>query len=57
LVIFFAVTAAVLLTLTFVHQRPLAKLISWPNLAAGAIIAVACFLLGTWFGANLIATP
>jgi hypothetical protein len=57
LVVFFAFVAAGLLTLRFLHARPLFQLISAPSLAAGAIIGIACFFLGTWFGINLIHMP
>jgi hypothetical protein len=57
LVVFFAVVAAGLMTLRFLHVQPLLKLISAPSLAAGAAIAVACFFIGSWFGSNLIHMP
>jgi hypothetical protein len=46
-----------LTTLRFLHARPVLQLISARCLAAGATIAVACFFLGGWFGANLIHMP
>jgi hypothetical protein len=56
-VIFFVFTTMGLVTLSFVHQRPLTKLISVRCLVAGGVIAIACFLLGTWFGASLMGAP
>jgi hypothetical protein len=57
LVVFFAVVAAGLMTLRFLHERPLLQLIPAPCLAAGAIIGIACFFVGSWFGSNLIHMP
>lgn len=57
LVVFFAVVAALLLTLRFLHARPLRELISVPLLGLGCAIAVACYILGDWFGTNLMALP
>ena len=57
LVVFFAFVAAGLLTLRFLHARPLLQLISARGLAAGAVIGIACFFLGTWFGVNLVHMP
>ncbi len=57
LIVFFAVVAAVLLVLRFLHARPVPELISERSLLAGCLIGVACFLLGNWFGVNLIAMP
>ncbi len=57
LIIFTAITAACLFSLSGLHQRPLTRLISLPNLIAGAVIAVLCFLLGRWFGPNLTGMP
>lgn len=57
LVVFFAVVAAGLMTLRFLHERPLLQLISAPRLAAGAVIGIACFFVGNWFGSNLIHMP
>jgi hypothetical protein len=57
LVVFAACVLAGLLTLRFLHARPLLQLISARCLAAGAVIAIACFFLGTWFGASLMHMP
>jgi len=57
LVIFFAFVAAGLMTLSFLHARPVLRLISVRCLAAGAIIGIACFFIGSWFGSNLIRMP
>jgi hypothetical protein len=57
LVAFAAAVLAGLMTLRFLHARPLAELISARCLAAGAAIAVACFFLGEWFGASLTHLP
>jgi hypothetical protein len=57
LVIFFALVAAGLLTLRFLHARPVLQLISAPCLAAGAVIGIGCFFAGSWFGVSLINMP
>ena len=57
LVVFFAFVAAGLLTLRFLHTRPVLQLISARCLAAGAVIGIACFFIGNWFGASLINMP
>jgi hypothetical protein len=57
LIVFFAVVAAGLMTLRFLHARPLLQLISPPYLAAGALIGIACFFIGGWFGSSLIHMP
>jgi hypothetical protein len=57
LVIFFAFVFAGLLTLRFLHARPVLQLISARHLAAGAVIGIACFFAGSWFGINLIHLP
>jgi hypothetical protein len=57
LVVLAACTLAGLLTLRFLHDRPMLQLISVRSLAAGAVIAVACYLLGAWFGASLTHLP
>jgi hypothetical protein len=57
LIVFVAATAAGLLTLRFLNERPLLRLISARCLAAGAVIGAACFALGRWFGANLMHLP
>jgi hypothetical protein len=57
LVVLFAFAAAGLLTLRFLHAKPLLQLISAPSLAAGAVIGIACFFIGKWFGVNLIHMP
>jgi len=54
LVVFFALVAAGLLTLHFLHARPVSQLISWPSLAAGIAIGIACFFIGSWFGVSLL---
>ncbi len=57
LIVFFAFVIAGLLTLRFLHARPVLELISAAHLAIGAAIAIACFFVGDWFGANLIHMP
>ena len=57
LVALLAFAAAGLLTLRFLHAKPLLQLISAPSLAAGAVIGIACFFIGKWFGVNLIHMP
>jgi hypothetical protein len=57
LVVFFALVAAVLLTLHFLNTKPLLQLISAQRLAAGAVIGIASFFIGNWFGVNLIHMP
>jgi hypothetical protein len=57
LVVFAACVLAGLLTIRFLHDRPLLKLISAQSLAAGAVVAVACYFLGRWFGTNLLHLP
>jgi hypothetical protein len=57
LVVFFAFVGAGLLTLRFLHTKPLVQLISAQSLAAGFVIAIACFFIGNWFGVNLIHMP
>jgi len=57
LVVFFALVAAGLLTLRFLHARPVSQLISWWSLAAGLAIATACFFIGNWFGVSLVNMP
>jgi hypothetical protein len=57
LVIFFAVVAGSLLTLAFIYQKPLQKLISPASLVIGCLIGLACYFLGGWFGASLAAIP
>jgi hypothetical protein len=57
LVVFFAFVVAGLLTLRFLHARPVLQLISARCLAAGAVIGIACFFVGNWFGVNLINMP
>ncbi len=57
LVVFAAIVLASLLTLRFLNERPLFRLISARCLAAGAVIGAACFALGRWFGANLMHLP
>jgi len=57
LVVFLAFVAAGLLTLRFLHARPVTALISWWCLAVGIIIGVACFFIGNWFGTSLLHMP
>jgi hypothetical protein len=57
LVVFSACVLAGLLTLRLLHARPVLQLISARCLVAGAVIAVACFFLGRWFGASLLHMP
>jgi energy-converting hydrogenase Eha subunit C len=56
-VVFGACVAAALLTVRLLHARPLQHLISARSLAAGVVIAVVCYFLGVWFGANLMRSP
>ena len=57
LVVFFACTVAGVLTLRFLHARPVLQLISAPCLAGGTVIGTVCFFFGAWFGINLIHMP
>jgi hypothetical protein len=57
LIVLFAVVAAILLTLRFLHARPLGELIPRASIALGCAIAVACYVLGDWFATNLMALP
>jgi hypothetical protein len=57
LVVFFAFVAAGLMSLKFLHTRPLVALISLPSLVLGGGIGVACYFLGTWFGESLSKMP
>jgi hypothetical protein len=57
LVVFAACVLAGLLTLRFLHARPVMQLISARSLAAGAVIGAACFFLGRWFGVSLMHMP
>jgi hypothetical protein len=57
LVVFFAFVTAGLLTLRFLHARPVLHLISGWCLAAGAVIGIACFFIGNWFGVSLFNMP
>jgi hypothetical protein len=57
LVVLAACAIAGLLTLRLLHDRPLLQLISARSLAAGAAIAVACYVLGRWFAASLMHLP
>jgi hypothetical protein len=57
LVVFFAFVAAALLTLRFLHGRPVPEIISERSLVAGCAIGIVCFLIGNWFGVNLIRMP
>jgi hypothetical protein len=43
-----------LMTLRLLYARPLLQVISVRCLAAGAVIAAMCFLLGRWFSATLM---
>ncbi len=56
-VVFLACAVAGLLTLRFLHARPVLQLVSARSLAAGAVIGIACFFIGNWFGVNLIYMP
>ena len=49
LVVFFAFVAAGLLTLRFLHARPVTDLISLRCLAFGIVIGIVCFFIGNWF--------
>jgi hypothetical protein len=57
LVVFFAFVAAGLLTLRFLHARPVPELISERYLAIGIAIGIVCFFIGNWFGVNLMKLP
>jgi hypothetical protein len=57
LVVLFALAAAVLLSLRFLHARPLTEVISTLAVALGCVIAIVCFFIGDWFGINLMALP
>jgi hypothetical protein len=57
LVVFAACVLAGLLTLRFLHDRPMLQLISLRSFVAGVVIAVACYFLGRWFGAHLMHLP
>jgi len=57
LVVFFAFVAAGLLTVRFLHARPLTELISPWCLAIGIAIGTACFFIGNWFGVSLLNMP
>jgi hypothetical protein len=57
LAVFFASVVAGLLTLRFLHGRPVLELIPRGYLAAGVVIGVACFFVGTWFGVSLMKMP
>lgn len=57
LIVFFAFAAAGLLTLRFLHARPLLRLISARCLVVGVAIGIACFFIGDWFGASLFKMP
>jgi hypothetical protein len=57
LIVFFAFVVAGVLTLRFLHGRPLLQLISGRSLAAGIVIGIACFFIGNWFGVSLIKMP
>jgi hypothetical protein len=57
LVVLFAVAAAGLLTLRFLHARPVTEVLSMHSIALGGVIAVVCFFVGNWFGVNLMALP
>lgn len=57
LVVFFALVAAGLMMLKFLHQQPMRNLVSPVNLVAGFLIAVACYFMGEWFGSSLSAIP
>jgi hypothetical protein len=57
LAILFALAAAALLTLRFLHAQPLTEMISTRAIGLGCIIGVVCFFVGDWFGVNLMALP
>ena len=57
LVVFFAFVAVGLLTLRFLHGRPVTELISARSLAFGCFIAIVCFFIGNWFGVSLMTLP
>jgi hypothetical protein len=57
LVVLFALASAALLTLRFLHGRPVTEIISIQNVALGCFIAIVCFFVGDWFGVNLMALP
>ena len=57
LVVFLAFVAAGVLTLRFLHARPVAELISLRCLAVGIVIGIVCFFIGNWFGVSLLHMP
>jgi len=57
LVVFFVCVAVVLLTLRFLHAKPVPEVISERCLVIGCGIGIACFLIGNWFGVNLDRMP
>jgi hypothetical protein len=57
LAVFAACVVAALLTLRFLHARPLLQVISARSIAAGVVIAITCYFLGAWFGASLMYLP
>jgi len=57
LVVYFACVAVALLTLRFLHAKPVPELISERYLAVGCAIGIVCFLIGNWFGVNLDKMP
>jgi hypothetical protein len=57
LVVFAALVLVGVMTLRFLHARPVLQLISARSVAAGAVIAIACFFLGKWFGGSLMHMP
>jgi hypothetical protein len=57
LVVFFAFVVVVLLTLRWLHGRPVSELISVPCLAIGSFMGIVCFFIGNWFGVSLMTLP
>jgi hypothetical protein len=57
LVVFLACAAAALLTLRFLHARPIRELISERFLGVGVAIGIVCFFIGDWFGVSLLKMP
>jgi hypothetical protein len=57
LVVFLAFVAAGLLTLRFLHARPVTELISLRWLGVGIVIGIVCFFIGNWFGVSLLHMP
>ena len=55
--VFLAFVVVVLLTLRWLHGRPVSELISVPCLAIGSFMGIVCFFIGNWFGVSLMTLP